>query len=629
MIRRLSSLMLFMSMLSVHGQHTIANIADSIKKGMNEVVIYDHTAFEIESLTKSRLDRSYKVAILNRFAHDRNAVGLYFDDDRVIKKANVVLYDANGDKVESYKLKDFGDYSTKGSSVAADGRYKQLYITYKKYPYFLEVEYSLEYNSSYTYPRWRPQSSEKQSVISSDFQIISKLQRPIRLQEFNIEADSASQSAYDYSYYWSVQNLKGYESEYYAHLNFSPQVYPAPTDFILDGRQGDMSTWQSYGKWIHQLNESRNTLTPTQIEEILPWIEGDNRLDTIRSVYKYLQENTRYVSIQLGIGGMQPFESGYVHEQKYGDCKALSFYTQCILQAVGIPSNYTLISGGRRPEQLYPDFPNDYFNHAILTVPMAEDTIWLECTSQTNSFGNQGTFTGNRYALLIKKNGGELIKTKQYTKEDNLQTTKARIFLEADGRGVAQIERRYKGMEIENQGFQWMMLDIESKKKDWFQDKHHWGSMKISSFSTQEITNEPVPVGGFEAEIELEKLANPSGKRLFYRPFIFTNEDAFTLVDKERAYPIHFQYPYSSVDSIEVVLPAYYLPEREVSEKIIATKYGKYTRSMIKRDDSYLFVRKFEFESGTYPAEEYDAFRGFIKSVQKADREKMVLVNKT
>ena len=44
--------------------------------------------------------------------------------------------------------------------------------------------------------------------------------------------------------------------------------------------------------------------------EILKLIEGaSTNLEKIEILYRYLQENTRYVSVQLGIGGWQTFDA--------------------------------------------------------------------------------------------------------------------------------------------------------------------------------------------------------------------------------------------------------------------------------------------------------------------------------
>ena len=40
------------------------------------------------------------------------------------------------------------------------------------------------------------------------------------------------------------------------------------------------------------------------------------------ALYRYLQERMRYVSIQYGVGGFQPFSAKDVDKWNYGDCKA-------------------------------------------------------------------------------------------------------------------------------------------------------------------------------------------------------------------------------------------------------------------------------------------------------------------
>jgi hypothetical protein len=112
--------------------------------------------------------------------------------------------------------------------------------------------------------------------------------------------------------------------------------------------------------------------------------------DKVRFLYRYLQQNMRYVSVQLGIGGLKPFPAMFVDQKKYGDCKALTNYMGALLRAVNIPSCYAIVNAGTNAKPADPKFPDNVFNHVILCVPLKNDTTWLECTSNTQPFGQLG-----------------------------------------------------------------------------------------------------------------------------------------------------------------------------------------------------------------------------------------------
>ena len=53
-------------------------------------------------------------------------------------------------------------------------------------------------------------------------------------------------------------------------------------------------------------------------------------IEKAKIVYKYMQEKTRYISVQVGIGGFKPMLAKDVDRLGYGDCKALSNYTKAL-----------------------------------------------------------------------------------------------------------------------------------------------------------------------------------------------------------------------------------------------------------------------------------------------------------
>ena len=127
------------------------------------------------------------------------------------------------------------------------------------------------------------------------------------------------------------------------------------------------------------------------------------------------------------------YDAEYVEKNKYGDCKALTWFMNSMLKELEIPSYPALVMAGEEyggtthPE----DFSYPSFNHVILNVP--SENLWLECTQNHIPTGYLGDFTDNRSVLLISEEGGKLSKTPVISPEKNLGKTKTSIILTEKG----------------------------------------------------------------------------------------------------------------------------------------------------------------------------------------------------
>ncbi|MDW3192468.1 MAG: DUF3857 domain-containing protein [Cytophagales bacterium] len=625
------TLLLIFSLLwasSTFGQ--IKYYPDSLAENANEVILKDDTWFKVENIKKSKLKRSYKTVILNSRAEEANQIRLFYNDFRKVKYAQVKTTDLIGRKKGSWSLSDFRDISTKGYSLASDSRVKYLEVIHNEYPYIIEVEYEIDYTGSLFYPTWIPQG-EKQAVMNASLRIESAEADMFRYQSLNIEPKAESLGL-SQIVEWEVKNLQAFEFERYSYryADYTPVVYSAPNQFQMDGVQGDLSTWESFGQWINQLNSGRNDLLPEQLAAVKKLIPADASIEEkARIVYDYLQENSRYVSIQLGIGGWQPFTSSFVHEKKYGDCKALSFYTQSLLEAIDVPSFYTLINAGSNASRLSKDFPMNKFNHAILTVPTEQDTIWLECTSQTNPFGYLGMFTSDRDALMITPEGGKVIHTRRYKEEENVQATNIHVTIDDKGVGQVAVDRTYQGIEIENDRFNGANRLSEDKQRKWFVDEHEWGQMDLETLEVSAPTEAVVPTAQMKASLSIRNMANSSSNRLFFKPFTFTNISGFNMKPATRSVPMEIRYAFSQVDTIQVNFPEQYFIESASFDKKIDSEFGSYEIKMINDEGKLTFVRKCVINNGIYQPEEYAELRTFIRNIQKSDNKRLVMLNRT
>jgi hypothetical protein len=346
------------------------------------------------------------------------------------------------------------------------------------------------------------------------------------------------------------------------------------------------------------------------------------------AVYEYMQSKTRYVSIQLGIGGFQPFEASVVDELGYGDCKALSNYTLALLEAVGIKGNYVLIYGGSEPPPFMENFPSSQFNHAIACVPLKNDTIWLECTSQTNPFGYLGSFTGNRKALMITDNGAKVVNTARYGENENGLSRTAEVTVDVNGNAAAKVRTIHRGIEYDHMYRSSALGSNFDEQKKWVQENTDIPAFDIRSFN---IKNNKVrhPSANVTLDLALNKFATVSGKRLFLNPNLMNRSSFIPPKLTERKQPVVLRNAYTHVDTINYNVPEHLYPEFLPEPVVIKSRFGQYESKFSMDQGKVVYIRKFIRRKGEFPPESYQEFIDFYKAVNKADQVKIVFMTKT
>lgn len=612
--------------------YSVATIPDSLKLGANAVYRLDQFTYRILAANHS-IERSHiVVTILNGQGKRLATEMVQYDKQSTVRFFTTQVYDAQGVLVRKFKNSEIQDYAASGSSLYEDDRVKVVDASQPTYPYTVEFEYEVERNYMLHIPSWAVLSHEKVSVVHSEYTLEFPKEIAPRYMVLNTPDRVSKGMLKDgyFSYSWSFSNIKPLSFEESSPLQeVTPIILAAPIEFEYSGYAGNMNSWQAFGQWIQKLNQGRSQLTEAtqrKVQDLIRNIKTDEEKAAI--LYRYLQEKTRYVSIQLGIGGYQPFEASQVDQSGYGDCKALSNYMVSLLNAAGIDANYVLIRAGEDSEDIETRFPASQFNHVIVAVPNKGDTLWLECTSQTNPFGYLGRFTGDRHALLINRNGGQIVKTPAYRTEINVQSRRAEVNLLPSGDAMAKVRTMYSGLQYENGRLDNAINSSYNDQKEWVNKTTQIPNFEVTRIKMSGTYNK-VPRAYVELDLDLKRLASVSGKRLFVSPNLMNRSTYVPGKLERRRSDIVEDFGYVDYDTIAVNLPENLYPEFMPAPIKIQSRFGAYDASFSIKEGLVIYTRSIRIEKGRFPKETYPEYIEFYKNINKADNIKLVFLNKT
>lgn len=578
----------------------------------SEIILYKSLS-KVENNKLTRIDTI--VLQINDRAGDNDArISIDYTKGDKLSIGSAWIEDLEGNIIRKLNKKDIEDRnSISDISIYEDDFVKTFELKHNVYPYRIVYSYKKTFSkffSVFSINYAESLTPVREAIITVD--VDSK--KEIKYRQRNVDdpeiIDSSGRNKYIWRYTYNPPNK--IERNISINRQNAPFIQVLPVNFKY-GVEGSYENWKTFGDWIFDLNKGRDELTDSEKQKINSLLTGvDKDIEKAKILYKYLQDYTRYVNVNIDIGGMQTYPASYVCTNKYGDCKALSNYMQAMLKYAGIKSYYTLIRAGRRILDIDINFPEQKFNHAILTLPIDKDTVFLECTSKNTPFGYISSSIQGRKALLIDEGNSRFVDIP--TKQLNDVKCTRRIEVNIDNQNV--------NLLIENRGSEYEYLTYLLKETNrnvlekYIRENILHGSYELLDYSIEKGESK-VPSIDLKASCKVNDLYKKYGKNLVLKIFPINTPK--------------YELPENRTQNVKIELPEYYSDTivydianfdiAKVPNDInIESKYGRYEMTMKSDGNKVIVSKSVIIYQGEYSISEYQDFFNFILSVWNNER---------
>lgn len=619
---------LILAQISNAQEYRVKDINPVLTLDVNAIVRKYDTQIWLHDYNDMTVKNKTVITVFNQKVMEQLNFYVSYDNYETVKDYYAIIYNEAGEKVKTLKKRDFLDISATGSNLYSDDRAILLNFTPTFYPYTIEFFYEKRTSSTAFVPGFYPYPYSNMSVEESSYTLLNEKEIPIVSKKTNLDNFSINIEETSKKFQYSVKNIRPISREELCppYSKVMPWVRLVPEKFQLQGVSAEIKDWNDFGIWQREkLLKGRDVLDENTIARVNELVkEVVDPKEKAKLIYQFMQGKTRYISVQIGIGGWQPFPAKEVDKLGYGDCKGLTNYTKALLKTQGIDSYYTIVDSGPNGVDIEEDLVALQGDHVILSVPFDDELVFLECTSQDLPFNFLGTHTDDRKVLMITPQGGVFKKTHTYSPNENLQSTKLNAILDENLVLRGKVESESFGLKY----YEIFLLEQKDQKEKELYYKNKLGFHNGLAVDGIELENDKDTVR-FKEKLNFTSpsYTTKAGDRILLNPNLYTRVLEIPKQDKNRRFTLEIRRGYSYNDEINIQLPENYSLESLFQPFQLETEFGSYSISVSLKENRLHYKRKFMLLSGQWPKEKYNDYVNFLKQIEKKDKSKIVLIN--
>lgn len=382
--------------------------------------------------------------------------------------------------------------------------------------------------------------------------------------------------------------------------------------------EGD-ALWAKIGDWYYQLAAPRSE-GGSDIATEARSVAGDGDfMARLAKVADFMQQQIRYVGIEIGIGNLQPHAAEDVFQKRYGDCKDKATLMIAMLDAVGIRATWVAVDTARG--FVDPGTPSIAGNHMIMAIeiPKGYENPRLEAVvtaktgrrylifDPTNPYvpvGQLPVYLQGGYGLLAAGADSQVIPLPVLRPDTDTIDRKASFELAPDGTLKGDITvLRYGALSDRMRGSLAMDSDKEQRELVERLLQHDFSTFTLGTEKVAHVRELDQPLE-MDYSVTAPLYAKGAGNLLLVRPRV-VGSDADGLDDKPRKVPISFEGVGTWRDDFDVKIPAGYAVDDMPDPVSVDVGFATY-HSEVKAENGALHykreyvLKKVELEPGEY-----------------------------
>ena len=410
------------------------------------------------------------------------------------------------------------------------------------------------------------------------------------------------------------------------------------------GQSRGFDNWNDMALWETGLVRGRREATPDIKAKTASLTAGTPAVTAkMNALARFVQDDIRYVAIELGIGGWQPHAASDVFAHKFGDCKDKATLMSTMLKEIGVDSYYIIVNTKRGTVNAGTPAVN-WFNHVILAVKLPdaanESTLTailphktlgrlliFDPTDELTPFGHlRGPLQAN-YGLLVTESGGELVQLPTQATSMNGTRRMATMTLASTGTLSGEVVETRLGDQASSQRYALRSAATDKDKIKPIETLlgHSLATYHITKASVSNLMQSDQPFG-YNYSVIAESYAKPAGSLLLVRPRILGNKSSDLLETKEpRKFPVEFTGPSLDSDTFEITLPPGYEVDDLPPPVDADFGFAAYHSKTEVNGNKLRYIRTFEVKDVTVPLAQVDNLKKLYRMIAGDERNTAVI----